>query len=417
MRDRVTFIHTADLHLDAPFAGLTAASESIGRALGEATYDAFRRVIDTAIAREVDFVVIAGDAYNARDKSLRAQLRFREQMVRLAEHGIDVFLVHGNHDPASGWSAGLSLPENVHVFPTDRVGRVEVVRDGQLVAAVYGRSFAKAAETTNFALDYRREASDPVAIGVLHANVGGDADYDPYAPASLDDLRASGMDYWALGHIHKQEVLAQNPWIAYAGSPQGINPKETGAHGCLAVEVSSAGTIAVEPVETSSIAWTRADLDVSHAANVEDVRSRLTEACEELAAREGRSVVARFTLAGRTDAHGDLGRPGLLGELLDDLRLQYSTGDPWVWVDRIDDRTAATLDLAAVRDGADFAAEAVRVADELEADPALLDSLLGEIAAPVATTLPGYEPGTAAAELLARARDIALDELLGGEVR
>ena len=71
------FIHTADVHLDAPFAGLTASSDRIGRALVEATYEAFRRVIDTAIAREVDFVVIAGDAYNSRDKSLRAQLRFR----------------------------------------------------------------------------------------------------------------------------------------------------------------------------------------------------------------------------------------------------------------------------------------------------------------------------------------------------
>ena len=117
MHDRVTFIHAADLHLDAPFVGLTAASERIGRALAEATYDAFRRVIDTALEREVDFVLVAGDAYNARDKSLRAQLRFREQMKRLAEEGIEVFVVHGNHDPASGWSAGLALPDNVHCVP------------------------------------------------------------------------------------------------------------------------------------------------------------------------------------------------------------------------------------------------------------------------------------------------------------
>ena len=47
------------------------------------------------------------------------------------------------------------------------------------------------------------------------------------------------MDYWALGHIHKQEVLAENPWVVYAGSPQGINPKETGPHGCFVVEISA----------------------------------------------------------------------------------------------------------------------------------------------------------------------------------
>jgi len=110
VRDRVTFVHTADLHLDAPFQGIGVASERIGRALAEATYEAFRRVVDTALAHEVDFVVIAGDIYNARDKSLRAQLRFRDQMNRLADAGIQVLVAHGNHDPANGWSAGLAMP-------------------------------------------------------------------------------------------------------------------------------------------------------------------------------------------------------------------------------------------------------------------------------------------------------------------
>ncbi len=261
MRDRVTFIHAADLHLDAPFSGLTAASDRIGKALAEATYEAFRRVIDTAIAREVDFVVIAGDAYNSRDKSLRAQLRFREQMTRLAEAGIEAFVVQGNHDPANGWSAKLALPDNVTVFSADRVGRAEVVRDGELVAAVYGRSFARRDVTENLSLGYRREASDPIAIGVLHTNVGSNADYETYAPATLDDLRAAGMDYWALGHIHKQEVLAENPWVVYSGSPQGINPKETGPHGCFVVDVSPSGAVSLEHVETAPVAWAHVTLD------------------------------------------------------------------------------------------------------------------------------------------------------------
>ncbi len=305
MRDRVTFIHAADLHLDAPFAGLTAASDRIGRALAEATYEAFRRVVDTAIAREVDFVVIAGDAYNSSDKSLRAQLRFKEQMVRLDAAGIEVFVVQGNHDPANGWSAGLPLPANVTVFPSDRVGRAEVVRDGELVAAVYGRSFAKRDVTENLSLGYRREAADPVAIGVLHTNVGSNAEYEMYAPSTLDDLRAGGMDYWALGHIHKQEVLAENPWVVYAGSPQGINPKETGPHGCFVVSIAPGGAVSLEHVETASVAWAQVVVDASEADDLDAVRSLLTDACEDLLAREDRSVVVRFTLTGRS--HGARG--------------------------------------------------------------------------------------------------------------
>ena len=418
MRDRVTFVHTADLHLDAPFQGIGAASERVGRALAEATYDAFRRVVDTAIAREVDFVVIAGDAYNARDKSLRAQLRFREQMVRLADHAIRAFIVHGNHDPASGWSAGLALPENVHVFAADRVERIEVTRDGEVVAAVYGRSFGRAAETANLALGYHRDAADPLAIGVLHANVGSNNDYDPYAPATLEDLRSGGMDYWALGHIHKQEVLARDPWVVYAGSPQGLNPKETGPHGCFVVEVSNGGAISVEHVETAPVTWAQVELDAREVADLDGVRALVTETCERLREAEGRMVVARLVLTGRSEAHDDLAHGGVLTTLLEEVRSDQGGADPCVWVDRLEDRTAALIDLEAVRGGADFAAEAVRVADELESDMPQVEALLREFAAPVATTLPGgYTPGISAAEALALARDAVLDELLAGEGR
>ena len=59
----------------------------------------------------------------------------------------------------------------------------------------------------------------------------------------------------------------------------------------------------------------------------------------------------------------------------------------------------------------------MRVADELDADDAAVTELISEITAPVSATLAGYEPGLSAAEALQRARDAALDELLGGEVR
>jgi len=418
VRDSVTFVHTADLHLDAPFQGIGAASERVGRALAEATYEAFRRVVDTALARDVDFVLIAGDAYNSRDKSLRAQLRFREQMVRLADAGIRVFIVHGNHDPASSWTAGLALPKSVHVFATDRVERIAVERDGEVVAAVYGRSFGRAAETANLSLGYRRDAADPFAIGVLHANVGSNSEYDPYAPATLEDLRSAGMDYWALGHIHKQEILARDPWVVYAGSPQGLNPKETGPHGCFVVEVSAGGAISAEHVETAPVAWSQLELDASACADLDGVRALVSGECERLRDAEGRMAVARVALTGRSEVHDNLARGGVLAALLEDIRAEQGSADPCVWVDRLEDRTSALLDLDAIRSGVDFAAETLRVADELDGDLAHVEKLLAEFAAPVATTLPGgYTPGVSAAEALARARDAVLDELLAGEGR
>lgn len=419
MTSSVRFVHAADLHLDAPFQGIAAADARIGGQLADATYEAFRRIIDVCIEREVAFLVIAGDAYNSADKSLRAQLRFRSEMERLAEAGIDVFIANGNHDPQSGWSAGLVMPDNVHVFSAKAVERFEVVRSGEVVAAVYGRSFARAAETENLALDYKRDVGDPVAIGVLHANVGGNTDYDPYAPASLEDLRASGMDYWALGHIHKQEVLAENPWIVYSGSPQGLNPKETGPHGCLVVEVGADGTATLEHVETGPVTWARLEVDVSCAAGIDDVRALIVAALDAQREDAGRNCVARLSLIGRSSAHADLARPGIGTQLFEELQGEAALAEPWLWLDRLDDVTAPPIDLDALRGGPDFAAELVRISDELAGDLAALTELVGEIAAPVATTLTGYEPSAAPPELLERARDAALDLLLaqGGDAR
>jgi len=101
-----------------------------------------------------------------------------------------------------------------------------------------------------------------------------------------------------------------------------------------------------------------------------------------------------------------------------DLRAEQASFSPWLWLDRLQDATARPIDLDSVRAGADFAAETVRIADELAADTGTLDALIAELVAPVATTLPGeYTPGLTSAELVERARDAALDLLLveGGE--
>jgi exonuclease SbcD len=414
VRDRVRFLHVADMHLDAPFQGISADDDRIGRALAEATYGAWRRAVDLALERAVDFVVIAGDSYNAADRSLRAQLRFREQVQRLDAAGIRTFVVHGNHDPANGWSAGLAAPESVHVFSSARVERVEAVVDGEFVCAVYGRSFGRAAETESFAPGYKREAGDAIAVAVMHANVGGHPDHDPYAPCSVDDLRVAGMDYWALGHVHRHEVISRDPWAVYAGSPQGLNPKEIGVHGCCLVEVARSGAVTVLHEDLAAVDWASAELDVSAAANIDAVERIVADACAEMSASSGRPLVARVSLTGRSPVHGDLARPGAIAQLLESFRAEHGAGDPWVWLDRLADRTSPPIDLDAVRTAQDFAAEIVLVSDDLDADPMTLRAVIGDVCAPVQQKLSGYSPGLGDADLLALARDRCLDELLPG---
>lgn len=411
-RDSVTFVHAADLHLDAPFQGMSADEERVGRELAEATYDAWHKVVDLAIARGVDFVVLSGDVHNAGDRSLRAELRMREEAQRLADAEIPLFVVHGNHDPLDGWSAGIAMPDNVHVFSAGRTERFEAVSEDGFCCAVYGRSYGTRSETSDFTPGYRREAADTVAVGVLHANVGGNKDYEPYAPCSIDDLRACGMDYWALGHIHKHEVLATDPYIVQAGSPQGLNPKETGVHGCCVVTIDRSRAVSFSYIDLAPIAWAVADIDVSGAETVDEVESRVNAALDAIRTDTQRPTVARVTLSGRSAVHGMLVRPRVLDDLRDALRSNHLSRSPWLWLDRIRDNTAGVIDLAALHEVPEFSGEVVRVADDLAETPDRLKALVDEIAEPVAQKFSGYAPGADAKELLERARDRALDLLL-----
>ena len=98
-----SFIHTADLHLDSPFRGLRQVDGEIADLLKDATFRAFDNVVELALRNKVDFLLVAGDVYDAADRSLRAQLKFADGLKKLAVAGIRSLVCHGNHDPLDGW--------------------------------------------------------------------------------------------------------------------------------------------------------------------------------------------------------------------------------------------------------------------------------------------------------------------------
>ncbi len=412
----VRFIHAADLHLDAPFKGIDAADPRVRSVLVDSTYVAFDAVVSAAIEREVDFLVLAGDVYNAADRSVRAQLRFADGMRRLADAGVEVFIAHGNHDPANGWSARLPLPPSVHVFSHTTVERLVVEREGEPLCSLYGRSFGTAAETANLARGFVRQDGEAVSIGVLHANVGGDTEYEPYAPCSLEDLRAAGMDYWALGHIHKPSRLSDKPRVNYAGSPQGLNPKEDGEHGCLLVEIAG-GVVSEELLPTAAVRWARLTVEAGALSDLEAVHDALRSACIEVAGEGDIPVSLRIDLVGRSEAHADLAREDgsgatALAQIVSHLRLDLMSRQPWLWVDRVRDLTSATVDLEALRAQEDFVGDLVRLADGVLADEVAIEAMFAEVIDPVRKKVGGSAVDLDPRTVLERARDLCLDRLL-----
>ena len=114
---RIRFAHAADLHLDSPFKGLRAdAPGHVADALYAATFKAWGNIVDLCIAEQVDALLVAGDIYDGADRSLRAQLKFVEELKKLDEAGVRSFVCHGNHDPLDGWEARLDYPPSCKRF-------------------------------------------------------------------------------------------------------------------------------------------------------------------------------------------------------------------------------------------------------------------------------------------------------------
>lgn len=414
----VRFVHAADLHLGAPFKGVAAEDERVRHALVEAPYRALEAIVELCVREQVDFLVVSGDLYNSAERPVRPQLALADAARTLDEAGIRMFVVHGNHDPASHARALVGLPGNVHVFAHDRVERVTFERDGEVLCALYGRSFAKREVKENLATGFARERDDAVAIGVLHANVGGRRGYDDYAPCSLADLAAAGMDYWALGHVHEPGVVSETPLAVYAGAPQGLDPTQTGERGCYLVSVEP-GHAEAAFVPLSSVAWDARSVDVSDLATLDAVEDRVLEACAEVSRTRGRPAIVRVTLTGRGEAHAALDDPETHATVLPRLRERAMEWEPWVWLDSLIDRTAPAVDLDAVRSGTDLSSDIVRIADELMASPDDAWQLASELLQPLRAKLRqanlDLDPAADAVALVERARDLVLDLVLAEE--
>ncbi|MDA0836259.1 MAG: DNA repair exonuclease [Planctomycetota bacterium] len=374
------FIHAADLHLDSPFIGLEQLGEGfehVASTLREATFRAFDTVIRLCIEKQVDFLLVAGDVYDGADRSLKAQLSFREGLVRLSKAGIHTFVIHGNHDPLNGRISDLKMPDLVTVFGS-KLSSESYKKDGESVARVHGISYPKRDISPAFGKGFKREGPEPFQIGLFHCNAGGQEGYDPYAPRTVEELTESGLDYWALGHIHENKILKErNPFIGYPGNTQGRHINESGRRGCFIVTVSEDGkTSDRELVATDAVRWLRGALDISSMETVDDLTIALESKVDELQElAEGRNSIARVTLSGRGPMHSTLSNSSDAQEILSRLRDSGASESPFVWIEKLDIQTRPAVDIEKRRESPDFLGDLLNLIQEFRTSPQCLDQL------------------------------------------
>ncbi len=232
---KVRFIHTADLHLDTPFKGLSRWNSDLSKKLKDATFKSFKNIIDLCSDKRIDFLIISGDIFDSENKSLAAQLRFVTELKSLSDKGIPTYFTCGNHDPLKSWLDTVDLPENVHRFDSSGVQFHTFKKGDAAIADIHGISFNEKAVSRNLAAEFRLAPDPaPISIAVLHGTIGTPGPHENYAPFSREDVAGKGFDYWALGHIHKKRVsLGFKPGDIISGQSTGQGFWRTGRKGLL----------------------------------------------------------------------------------------------------------------------------------------------------------------------------------------
>jgi DNA repair exonuclease SbcCD nuclease subunit len=377
-----SFIHAADLHLDSPFASLSQENPELATVLRSATFQAFDNIVQLCLDKKVDFFLVAGDVYDGADRSLRAQVRFRDGLKRLRDAGIQSFVAHGNHDPLSGWSSTLEWPESVHLFQ-DHLETFSADRDGKAAANIQGISYPERDEHRNLA-ELFSPTSDIFHIGLLHANVGNDTGHEPYAPCSIEDLIRSEMDYWALGHVHVRKVLsAESPTIIYPGNTQGRNIRETGEKGCFLVTVDENREVETEFIAADVVRWFAQEISIDGIGSEQELINTLVNSCKYISdISSERNSIVRFSLTGNGSIYSTLRSPNYLSDLLEIVQETGYSYSPFVWAEKISLDAGPEIDLDELMKRGDFLGELLRYSKDLSED-SKIEGLLSDELSPL----------------------------------
>lgn len=296
------FIHAADIHLDSPLRSLAMRHPDLAELIGNATRQAFVRIIDLCLAEQVDGLLIAGDLYDGDQSSMKTARFLAEQLRRLDQAGIRTFVIRGNHDAMSRITKELVLPDSVKVFG----GRAEALElpgpAGRVPIVIHGLSFAQPHAPESLLGKYRPPVEGAVNIGMLHTSLAGTPGHDLYAPCNLADLRATGFRYWALGHVHKRAIVNDDTCtIAMPGMPQGRDINEAGPKSVSLVTVGDDRSIDIEERVTSVAQFERVTVDVTGMEDWRELVSRLGRALETARSAVGSDhLVARLHVVGAT---------------------------------------------------------------------------------------------------------------------
>lgn len=303
-----------------------------------ATRRALENMTQLAIDHAVDLVVIAGDLYDGDWPDQNTGLFFVGQARRLVDAGIRVAVIRGNHDAANRMTSELPLPTNPDgsgiLLDEKKVDR-RVFDD--IGIAVHGRSYRVRAETSDMSADYPPPVRGLFNLGLLHTGLTGLDGHDPYAPCTPTQLADKGYDYWALGHIHlrgEHHSPGSAP-IVFSGNVQGRHVRESGAKGCLLIDVDERGQCQSTFHPLDVVRWETCVVDASSIEHQDEMLDAFESwLAQTLPTIGDRLLVPRVRVEGVTSRHGQwLSHQDTIESALRASAISHGSGQ--VWMERL----------------------------------------------------------------------------------
>ena len=244
----------------------------------------FLRIVEYCRDEEVDILLIAGDLFDSEnvEEAVIQQIKAAFSTIPAT----DVYIAPGNHDPytitspyrQSGWSG------NVTIFGSTP----RVIENREKGCRIWGCGFESCYVTDRLLMGVRLPKDELINIGILHGQLVGKSGKSEYNAITDEDIEKSGIDYLALGHVHRQTKVNRigDTLYAYSGTIEGQGFDEDGIKGFYTGELSKLllgrHELITEYVSTSRRRYYHVDVDVSGATDRAEVVDRICRAAQSV---------------------------------------------------------------------------------------------------------------------------------------
>lgn len=306
---KIKILQAGDLHFDTPFKDLDKNISMISK---EELLEVFSRIIDIAMEKSVDILLLTGDIFDNLTINKKTLIFIKNQIERI--DNIRVFISPGNHDPYNEKSfyKMINWPENVHIFK----GSIENVVLEDLNTVVWGAAFNEY-HVRKSMLKNVNIKENYINIMTIHGDISNTDDGNEYNPMTIKDIENSKLDYIAIGHRHNFSGILRenNTFYAYAGCPQGRGFDEVGNKGVILGEITK-GTVDLSFVRTSKRNYYIEEIDISNSVSYDEVRLKILSAINE---EERKNNLYKIILKGEIESYINLNEAVILEKIKKDF--------------------------------------------------------------------------------------------------